>query len=171
MGMKWLKNRPTRKSRINHSRSALAIVSNSTGRNINYLSNATYDRVSIFNHPVTVSELLNPAETLKKSAALWLEMDKETVTGEYYSMGIGGRTYGMIWPDRSAQPELWQLKKSAQPIKIEMTDPQSRTIGLTNRFGFTNLNQYDLVWAVKANGASIESANMSVDLAPEKRHR
>ncbi len=134
----------------------------------NYLSNATYDRVSIFNHPVTVSELLNPAETLKKSAALWLEMDKETVTGEYYSMGIGGRTYGMIWPDRSAQPELWQLKKSAQPIKIEMTDPQSRTIGLTNRFGFTNLNQYDLVWAVEANGASIESANMSVDLAPGK---
>ncbi|MBQ4045055.1 MAG: hypothetical protein II627_01295, partial [Lachnospiraceae bacterium] len=33
---------------------------------------------------------------------------------QYYSYGIGARTYGTIWPDRTVQPEIYQVKKSTR---------------------------------------------------------
>ena len=49
---------------------------------------------------------------------LWLDFESSQEEGIYYSIGIPGRTYGLVWPDRSIQPELWQMKKSPQPIAV-----------------------------------------------------
>ena len=35
-----------------------------------------------------------------------LDFETEQQEGSYFSYGIGARTYGTIWPDRTVQPEI-----------------------------------------------------------------
>lgn len=73
------------------------------------------DEVGIFAKALTSS--FHPEE-----AALWLDFEQETENGTFYSYGIGARTYGSIWYDRSVQPEMWQMKKTGQPLSFSMSD-------------------------------------------------
>lgn len=76
-----------------------------------YICDAQMDEVGIFAKALTSS--FHPEE-----AALWLDFEQETENGTFYSYGIGARTYGSIWPDRSVQPEMWQMKKTGQPLSF-----------------------------------------------------
>ena len=80
-----------------------------------YICDAQMDEVGIFAKALTSS--FHPEE-----AALWLDFEQETENGTFYSYGIGARTYGSIWPDRSVQPEMWQMKKTGQPLSFSMSD-------------------------------------------------
>lgn len=131
-----------------------------------YLSNAIFDQVSIFNKAIPVEKLIHPTSDLKKQALLWLDFDATEEQGEFFSMGIGGRTYGMVWPDRTPQPELWQVKKSGQPVKFVLTDGDSSLVTITNRFRFTNLNEYDITWKLLADSSIISKGSLMVDLGP-----
>ena len=86
------------------------------------ISNAVFDRVRIFPRALAVADLDKPASELAAQAALWLELDEVAEGPEYYSLGIGARDYGLVWPDRRPQAELWQLKKSPQPVLVEAID-------------------------------------------------
>ena len=67
------------------------------------------DDVRIFDHAVSLSEL----KTNSGDAVLAIDFETDTKNGEsFYAVGLGGRTYGVIWPDREIQPELNQMKKS-----------------------------------------------------------
>jgi len=103
---------------------------------------------------------------LKKKASLWLDFEEEKDEGEFYSYGIGARTYGSIWPDRQPQPEMWQIKKSAQPVKAKMISPDDGEIELTNYYLFTNLSELESVWELKADNDVIERGVLSPDLMP-----
>jgi len=129
------------------------------------MSNARFDRVAIFDQPVSVARLLSEdSPTLKNSSQLWLDFENEEIKGEYFSMGIGARTYGMVWPDRTPQPELWQAKKSAQPVHVEWVEKGKGIIAITNRFAFTNLNELNCSWALKADNAIIQQGNLDLSL-------
>ena len=84
-----------------------------------YICDAIIDQVGIFRKVISSDALANPADELKKQAALWLDFEEMTEAGEFFSYGIGARTYGAIWPDRRPQPEMWQIKKSAQPVAVK----------------------------------------------------
>ncbi|NJK98396.1 MAG: hypothetical protein HC905_28890 [Bacteroidales bacterium] len=129
-------------------------------------SNATFDRISIFSKAIPVEQLLNPSETLKNEALLWLEMDEIQEKGEFYSMGIGGRTYGTIWPDRTAQPEMYQIKKSAQPVKVTLIDSEQGTVSVWNRFHFTNLNELKCSWQLLADDQIVQQGDLDINLDP-----
>ena len=133
---------------------------------LGYLCNATLDRVRIFDSVVSLDKLVANEESLKPTSRLWLDFESSKEEGSYYSIGIPGRTYGLVWPDRSIQPELWQMKKSPQPVKFEATLLEEGRIKITNRHHFRNLEELEFSWELTANGAVQQQGNFELTLSP-----
>ncbi len=130
------------------------------------ISNAAFDRVQVFPRALALADLERPASELAREAALWLELD-EVVTGpEYFSLGIGARDYGLVWPDRRPQAELWQLKRSPQPVLVEAVDGARGRVRITNRFGFTDLEELTTVWQVTDDETLVAEGVVPLALAP-----
>ena len=134
-----------------------------------YLCSATLDQVRIFDWLVPLSDLNGGGESLKSKSKLWLDFESSREEGSYYSIGIPGRTYGLVWPDRSIQPELWQMKKSPQPIQFTMRDPEGAGVELENRYHFTNLNELDFRWELTGNGVPVQEGVFTVELEPGEK--
>jgi len=130
------------------------------------LSNALIDDVRIFARALDESELDSDTPELRQEARLWLDFETVEQKGEFFSLGIGGRSYGVVWPDRVPQPELWQLKKSAQPVGIEAIDIAQGLVHIINRHQFTDLSELDASWQVTENGAAIDEGTLEFALAP-----
>ena len=94
-----------------------------------YICDAIIDQVGIFSNVIPDDLLKNPTADLKKQASLWLDFEDISSKGEFFSYGIGARTYGAIWPDRRPQPEMWQIKKSAQPVTAKLISADKETSG------------------------------------------
>ncbi len=129
------------------------------------MSNARFDRVAVFNESIAIERLLSEdSQQLRNSSLLWLDFEHEEIKGDYFSMGIGGRTYGMVWPDRTPQPELWQLKKSAQPVHAAWISAEKGIIEITNRYAFTNLNELKGTWQLEADNQIIREGELNISL-------
>jgi len=73
---------------------------------------------------------------------------------------------GVIWPDRTPNPQLYEVKKVYQDIQIKAKDLSKGIITLTNEFCFTNLNQYQFRWELVKNGEKVNEGDFTVDVAP-----
>lgn len=124
------------------------------------MSKMIIDDVKIFNKAVSFSELKN--DTTKAVLALDFETDKKE--DDFYAVGLGGRTYGIVWPDRKIQPEIYQIKKSGQPVKIEPVDADRGLVKITNRHQFKNLKDLVGVWQLSVNGDTIQRGFFEIDL-------
>jgi beta-galactosidase len=133
-----------------------------------YICDAIIDQVGIFRKDVSSASLKNPIDELKKQASLWLDFEEITEGGEFYSYGIGARTYGAIWPDRRPQPEMWQIKKSAQPVSVKLNSVEKGEVEIINRYLFTNLNELQTEWILQGDGETLQKGNLQVSLAPQK---
>ncbi|MCK4989171.1 MAG: glycoside hydrolase family 2, partial [Bacteroidales bacterium] len=133
---------------------------------LGYMCHATLDNVRIFDWVVPQSDLNRSDETLKSRSKLWLDFESSQKEGSYYSIGIPGRTYGVVWPDRSIQPELWQLKKSPQPLVFKMKELDEGSIEITNRYHFRNLEELNFKWELTADGQLLQEGTFEVNLAP-----
>jgi beta-galactosidase len=133
-----------------------------------YISDAIIDQAGIFCDAIDPALLKEPGDDLKKKAALWLDFEEETDLGEFFSYGIGARTYGAIWPDRRPQPEMWQIKKSGQPLSVRMDDPASGLVEITNRYLFTSLSDLKTVWSISRDGFVIEEGEIKMNLPAQK---
>lgn len=71
------------------------------------ICDAIIDNVGIFNSALSLDKMQSD------KALLWLNFEEEFKEGNFFSYGIGARTYGSVWPDRTPQPEMWQMKKHA----------------------------------------------------------
>ena len=60
---------------------------------------------------------------------------------------------GLVGPDRKPHPQLAEVRKVYQPIKIEMVDPDSLRFRIINRFDFSNLNEYTLLYRLRPDVA------------------
>jgi len=134
-----------------------------------YLCDAIIDQVGIFSEDIASDQLSNPSGELKKKAALWLDFEELTEKGEFYSYGIGARTYGSIWPDRRPQPEMWQIKKSAQPVASSLKSAETGEVEITNRFHFTNLNELVTEWSLYGDGEVLGKGVLDVSLEPQSK--
>lgn len=132
------------------------------------LNNSLFDNVAIYNRALTPFELKGKPEYRKDEALLWCEFESVEQKGSFYSLGIGARPYGLVWPDRQIQPEMWQLKKVPQPVKIEAEDLSKGKVRITNRHHFKNLSELSMHWTVKALDSPVESGTMQVSIAPGK---
>jgi len=134
-----------------------------------YICDAIIDEVGIFAKAVPSNLLKPPSGDLKKQAALWLDFEEIIEGGEFYSYGIGARTYGSIWPDRRPEPEMLQIKKSAQPIKAQLVSAEKGEVEITNRYLFTNLIELNTIWMLQADNEIVQKGEMSVSLNPQTK--
>jgi beta-galactosidase len=134
-----------------------------------YICDAIIDQAGVFADAVPLQLLSAPSEDLKKKAALWLDFESVNEKGQFFSYGIGARTYGAIWPDRRPQPEMWQIRKSAQPVAVKLVSAAGGKVEVTNRYLFTNLKNLDTDWILKADNEVVEKGKMVIDLEPQKK--
>lgn len=126
-----------------------------------YICDAMIDNVGIFKEALTPNTNISP-----EKAALWLDFESETDEVYFYSRGINGLTYGCNWPDHSPQPEMWQMKKTLQPISISWLDVSSGWVELWNRNHFLSSSYCDIRWYLEADGTVIQNGTLDTDVAP-----
>lgn len=127
------------------------------------ICDAMIDNVGIFNQCYSSCDL-HP-----QNAVLWLDFEKEKEEGNFYSYGIGARTYGCIWPDRIPQPEMWQMKKTGQPIAFTLLDNRDFTVEIWNRNHFTSSEQYEIEWSLTQDCEKIQKGYIDEVIAPLTR--
>ena len=62
---------------------------------------------------------------------------------------------GIVFPDRSPQPALHEVKKAYQYAGIKAIDLKKGLIEVHNEYAFSNLSNFDLHWQLKENGLVI----------------
>ncbi|MEP1016561.1 glycoside hydrolase family 2 TIM barrel-domain containing protein, partial [Maribacter dokdonensis] len=76
---------------------------------------------------------------------------------------------GLVDPDRSAHPALYEGKKVYQYVKFTSEDPKSGKISLKNMYDFTNLSEYNFSWRLLENGVEVGKGKIAdVDIAPNQ---
>lgn len=136
----------------------------------------TFDDVHVIGRALTEEELAEE-RTESEDALAWFafEEGKETPREQETHFAYGGDWMdspnsgnfgqnGMVFPDRTPQPELLEVKKVYQNGNIEWKG--DNTITVTNENLFTNLNEYDFVWSLTEDGYEIQSGTEEVAVEP-----
>lgn len=77
---------------------------------------------------------------------------------------------GLTTADRRVTAKLLEAKKVFQYIKMTPLALMSGKIQIENKYDFTNLNQFDIVWEVIKDGVKTESGSLaSIDLEPGEK--
>lgn len=63
---------------------------------------------------------------------------------------------GVVFPDRTPKPALWELKKVYQSIHFEAIDLKQGKIKISNEYNFTTLDEFDIYWEIKSDGKLIK---------------
>ncbi len=72
---------------------------------------------------------------------------------------------GLVAPDRTPHPALWEVKKVYQSIRFESAEPGSGKIDVRNGYDFIGLDRFDLRWEIAANGEVMASGVMAMPAA------
>ena len=64
---------------------------------------------------------------------------------------------GIVWPDRTPQPAVWECKKVLQPVEAEPIDLLKGKVRIHNRYDFTRLDEaIEIHWELKADGVVLQ---------------
>jgi beta-galactosidase len=74
---------------------------------------------------------------------------------------------GLVWPDRTPHPALWEHKKLAQPIAVEPRNLRRGRVRISNRLDFAELSGVRGRYSVSVDGVSVQRGALRVPkLAP-----
>jgi beta-galactosidase len=77
---------------------------------------------------------------------------------------------GLVLPDRTPQPELFDAAYIHQHIKFEDWNTEQSTFSIRNGFIFTDLSAYDFSWELMENGVLAKSCQLAqLNTAPQQR--
>lgn len=65
---------------------------------------------------------------------------------------------GVVHPDRTPHPSLFEMKKVYQPVYFKDIDLVTGKLGVINHYNFSNLNRLNYYWIIEANGKQIEKS-------------
>jgi len=131
-----------------------------------YVCDAKIDKVRIFAKAIEEGAEVKPSD-----AVLWLDFESDTNGGTFYSNGMGARTYGSIWPNRKPQPELWQMKKSPQPLSFKMLNNEKGILEAWNRSNYTNASYWETVWKLTEDDKVLQNGILKFDLSPGNKQQ
>jgi len=66
---------------------------------------------------------------------------------------------GLVPPDRTVTPKLYEVKKCYQPVVIQLSDDKRR-LTFQNHFSFTNLKRFQIVWELSIDGKRKATGNL-----------
>ena len=128
-----------------------------------YTADAEMDNVAIYN------KCLADGEGTASDAVLYLTFDGNGDEGTFFTIGGNMRTYGSIWPDRTVQPEMLQMKWTTQPVSIRLLNAETGEAEVTNRLYFSDLTQYASHWALMEDGKVIEEGDLQLTAGPQQK--
>ncbi len=67
---------------------------------------------------------------------------------------------GLVFPDRTPKPSLYEVKKVYQSIKFKAADLSKGDIKIKNGYFFTNLSDFIVNWDIKGNGKIVKSGTV-----------
>jgi beta-galactosidase len=74
---------------------------------------------------------------------------------------------GIVRPDRSPNPSLFEVKQVYQYVKIETAPNGSNVVRIRNHYDFISLNRFNFYWEVRSNGKYLLSGEIvRPDIAP-----
>ncbi|MEY8389772.1 glycoside hydrolase family 2 TIM barrel-domain containing protein [Lachnospiraceae bacterium 45-W7] len=71
---------------------------------------------------------------------------------------------GIISPDRTLQPEAYEVKRIYQALQMSLKDLATRTVTINNEWIDTNANEYTMKWALVKDAKEVETGTMEVDI-------
>ncbi|APZ45929.1 hypothetical protein BW723_06310 [Polaribacter reichenbachii] len=74
---------------------------------------------------------------------------------------------GLVNPDRTPKPHLWEVKKVYQNIKFKKSSNNNYIV--ENNFDFSNLNEYRFQYKFELNGKTILENNLNINVAPHQK--
>jgi beta-galactosidase len=69
---------------------------------------------------------------------------------------------GLVWPDRTPHPGLYEVKKVYQYIGFKPFDLAKGMITIKNKYSFTNLSDFNFDWEMVADGKIIQSGKFKI---------
>lgn len=69
---------------------------------------------------------------------------------------------GLVWPDRTPHPGLYEVKKVYQYIGFEAVDLKKGLIRIRNKYDFTNLSKFNFDWEVVSDGVVVQSGKLKI---------
>ncbi len=99
-------------------------------------------------------------------------VDKDENGEEYWAYGgdLGGENLqndknfclnGIVNPDRTPHPALFEVKKVYQNIKFQEFDLTNKTLTIYNGYDFIDLSGFNFEWSLLANGNEIANGKIS----------
>ncbi len=74
---------------------------------------------------------------------------------------------GMIWPDRTPHPAMYEFKKLVQPLAVEALNLNQGKFLIKNKNYFTSFKQYRGSWEIQVEGKTVQKGKLPVlDIAP-----
>ncbi len=67
---------------------------------------------------------------------------------------------GLVAPDRTPHPALFEVKKVYQYVKLAAAGPGADRVEVKNRYAFVNLDRFDLGWEVVASGRTVAAGSL-----------
>jgi len=74
---------------------------------------------------------------------------------------------GLVFPDRTVPPKLWEVKKVYQNIAVEPRNITAGMVKVRNKYFFTNLNEFEVKWTFSEDGKVLQDGTIEpLDIAP-----
>ncbi|MDO8686212.1 MAG: glycoside hydrolase family 2 TIM barrel-domain containing protein, partial [Clostridiales bacterium] len=67
---------------------------------------------------------------------------------------------GLVWPDRTQHPGIWECKKVFQPVVLEPVDLKEGLVKVINRYDFTDLSGLNICWELLCDGAAVQKGTI-----------
>lgn len=83
----------------------------------------------------------------------------DSVTGKEYFSSMTG-TNGIIFPDRTVKPAMYECKKIYQQINFKY-DKGTNELTIKNEYNYLPLSDFDFKWSLKENGNVKESGTLN----------
>jgi beta-galactosidase len=139
-------------------------------------SQMSFDKVRVYNRALSLTELNKDTRTQDASTVLWMDFNKEDAKSspleQHEFFGYGGDfgdnpndgtslADGLITADRKVQPELWEVKQVYQNINVDPADLVVGKVDIKNEFLFTNVNEFETTWELKADNQVIQQGSLN----------
>ena len=74
---------------------------------------------------------------------------------------------GMVWPDRTPHPSMYEFKKLVQPIRVKAVNLRKGQIAVSNRDSFVSTAWLEGRWGLSVDGLVVQRGELgSLDLLP-----
>ena len=68
---------------------------------------------------------------------------------------------GLIGPERTPHPGLWEYKKVLEPVRVEAVDLAQGHVKVVNSYRFLDLSALNIAWTLAANGETVQAGTLA----------